>query len=53
MGDNRDDSLDSRTRLGAAPGPGWYVPLADVIGQVKYVCWSSVERFGRMGLAVK
>lgn len=53
MGDNRDDSLDSRTRLGSASIPGWYVPLSDVVGQAKYIYWSGFERFGRMGTAVK
>lgn len=50
LGDNRDDSLDSRTWNG---NRGWSVPLSDIIGQAKYIYWSGFERFGRMGLAVK
>jgi signal peptidase I len=53
MGDNRDDSLDSRARLASASTQGWYVPRADVIGQAKYIYWSGFERFGRIGMAVK
>jgi signal peptidase I len=50
LGDNRDDSLDSRTWNG---NRGWSVPLSDIIGQARYIYWSGFERIGRMGLAVK
>lgn len=50
LGDNRDDSLDSRAWN---RGRGWSVPLSDIIGQAKYIYWSGFERFGRIGMAVK
>ena len=51
LGDNRDDSLDSRSRAGESVG--WYVPLADIVGQAKYVYWSGFDRLGRIGSALK
>jgi signal peptidase I len=50
MGDNRDDSLDSRSWN---DGAGGFVPLADIIGRANYLWWSGIERVGRMGLALK
>lgn len=50
MGDNRDDSLDSRAWN---ENRGWSVPLSDIVGHAKFIYWSGVERFGRMGMAVK
>lgn len=50
MGDNRDNSLDSRSWNG---GAGGFVPLADIVGRANYLCWSGIERVGRMGLALK
>ncbi len=49
LGDNRDDSLDSRT---GKPN-GWYVPIADIIGRANFIYWSSFERLDRIGMAVK
>lgn len=46
MGDNRDDSLDSRAGW-------WFVPAENLIGRPNYVYWSGFERIGRMGLTVK
>jgi signal peptidase I len=46
MGDNRDDSLDSRSGW-------WVVPAANLIGPANYIYWSGFERFGRIGTAVK
>ena len=54
LGDNRDNSVDSR--FGAGPGgrsPWWYVPDADIIGRANYVYWSGLERLGRIGTALK
>jgi signal peptidase I len=50
LGDNRDDSLDSRSWNNGAGGA---VPLADIIGRANYVYWSGFERFGRIGVALK
>jgi signal peptidase I len=54
LGDNRDNSVDSR--IGAVPGggsPWWYVPEADIIGRVNYIYWSGFERLDRIGAALK
>jgi signal peptidase I len=53
LGDNRDNSVDSR--FGAAPSGStwWYVPDADIIGRANYIYWSGFERFGRIGVALK
>ena len=50
MGDNRDDSLDSRNWN---KGAGWAVPLADIIGRANYIYWSGFERLGRIGVTLK
>jgi signal peptidase I len=50
MGDNRDDSLDSRSWN---QGKGGFVPLADIVGRANYIYWSGLERLGRMGTALK
>ncbi len=50
MGDNRDDSLDSRSWN---QGRGGFVPLADIIGRANYIYWSGFERIGRVGRALK
>src|SRR5262249_50075745 len=50
MGDNRDDSLDSRSWN---QGRGGFVPLADIIGRANYIYWSGFERFGRIGTPLK
>ncbi len=50
LGDNRDDSIDSRGGLGSR---WWFVPAADISGRANYIYWSGFERFGRIGLAVK
>ncbi len=49
LGDNRDDSLDSRT---GKPN-GWYVSIADIIGRANFIYWSGFERLDRIGMAVK
>ena len=49
LGDNRDDSLDSRTWSSA----GWYLPAANIIGQAAYVYWSGIDRLDRIGTALK
>jgi signal peptidase I len=44
MGDNRDDSLDSRTVLnlsnGPAAEPGWYVPTENLVGRAEFIFFS-------------
>jgi signal peptidase I len=50
LGDNRDDSIDSRAGVGS---PWWFVPAKNLIGSAEVILWSGVERFGRMGMAVK
>jgi len=50
MGDNRDDSLDSRSWN---QGRGVFVALADIIGRANYIYWSGFERIGRIGTALK
>ena len=50
MGDNRDNSLDSRSWT---DGKGRFIPSANIIGRVNYVYWSGFERLGRMGTALK
>lgn len=52
LGDNRDDSLDSRARL-AGQRFGWYVPLGDVIGRADLVYWSGLGRLNRVGISLK
>ncbi len=53
VGDNRDDSLDSRMASGPGQPLGWYVPLADITGRANYVYWSGFDRLGRIGMALK
>jgi len=50
MGDNRDNSLDSRSWNG---GRGGFIPAANIIGRANYVYWSGFERIGSMGTALK
>jgi signal peptidase I len=50
MGDNRDNSLDSRMWN---DGRGGFIPAANIIGRANYVYWSGFERIGRMGTALK
>ena len=45
MGDNRDDSLDSRTADRARLGPtgarvGWYVPAENLVGRAEFIFFS-------------
>src|SRR5580765_7252382 len=44
MGDNRDDSLYSRTALMFSNGPaaqlGWYVPAANLLGRAEFIFFS-------------
>ena len=44
MGDNRDDSLDSRTALVFSTGPaaqlGWYVPAENLVGRAEFIFFS-------------
>jgi signal peptidase I len=44
MGDNRDDSMDSRTPLtlttGQASQPGWYVPAENLVGRAEFIFFS-------------
>jgi len=44
MGDNRDDSLDSRTTLMLSNGPaaqlGWYVPAENLVGRAEFIFFS-------------
>jgi signal peptidase I len=54
LGDNRDNSVDSR--FGAPAGGNsswWFVPDTDIIGRANYIYWSGFERLGRMGMALK
>lgn len=51
LGDNRDDSIDSRSSIGGQAG--WYVPMTDVIGRPTYVYWSGFDHLDRIGMAVK
>jgi signal peptidase I len=53
MGDNRDNTLDSRPRLTWGREAGWSVPLSDVVGRVNYIYWSGFDRLGRIGTALK
>jgi signal peptidase I len=50
MGDNRDDSLDSR--FWAQRG-GWYLPAGNVTGQATYIYWSDLDHLDRIGRALK
>ena len=52
MGDNRDNSLDSRTQ-GPAGARGWYVPLGNIIGRANYIYWSGFGHLDRIGTALK
>lgn len=44
MGDNRDDSMDSRTHLtlstGQAAQTGWYVPAENLVGRAEFIFFS-------------
>jgi signal peptidase I len=52
LGDNRDDSLDSRH--GQALGANWwFVPADHLIGRANYIYWSGFDRLGRIGQALK
>ena len=52
LGDNRDDSLDSRH--GHSRGAAWwYVPADHLIGRANYIYWSGFDRLDRIGLALK
>lgn len=50
MGDNRDDSLDSRYWVLRG---GWYLPMANITGQAIYIYWSGFDRLDRVGKALK
>ena len=50
LGDNRDDSIDSRAGF---KSEWWFVPAGNLIGPANYIYWSGFERFGRIGLTVK
>jgi len=50
MGDNRDNSLDSRSWN---DGRGGFIPAANIVGRANYIYWSGFERIGRMGTALK
>jgi signal peptidase I len=52
LGDNRDDSLDSRHGhpLGVS---WWFVPADHLIGRANYIYWSGFDRLGRIGMALK
>jgi signal peptidase I len=51
LGDNRDDSIDSR---GISRGSAWwFVPASDVTGRAVFVYWSGFEHLDRLGLAPK
>jgi signal peptidase I len=52
MGDNRDDSLDSRYG-GATGGRWWFVPGDVVVGRANYIYWSGFDRLDRVGQALK
>lgn len=49
LGDNRDDSLDSRFWAQR----GWYLPAANISGAATYIYWSGVDRLDRIGTALK
>jgi signal peptidase I len=51
LGDNRDDSVDSRSSIGGQAG--WYVPLNDIIGRPTFVYWAGFDHLDRIGMAVK
>ena len=52
LGDNRDDSLDSRHQ-DALSGRWWFVPADHLKGRANYIYWSGFERLGRIGTALK
>ena len=47
LGDNRDDSIDSRSQLGRQVG--WYVPMTEVIGRAAHIYWSGIDHLERIG----
>jgi signal peptidase I len=51
LGDNRDDSIDSRSVVGRKGN--WYVPAADFIGRATFIWWSAAFQFDRIGKAAK
>jgi signal peptidase I len=50
LGDNRDDSLDSRFW---ARGSSWYLPAGNIGGRATYIYWSGTDRLDRIGMALK
>ena len=50
LGDNRDDSLDSRFWVKVG---NWYLPAGNVEGRATYIYWSGTERLDRIGTALK
>ena len=53
LGDNRDESVDSRSGMGPDRRSGWSVPLADIVGQAKFIYWSGFGQLDRIGTALK
>ena len=62
MGDNRDDSLDSRTRLMLRDFAGttrdrdqlgWYVPAENLVGRAEFIFFSHDPIGGRLAGAVE
>jgi len=51
LGDNRDDSIDSRSPVGGQLG--WYVSPHDIIGRATYVYWAGFDHLDRIGVAVR
>jgi signal peptidase I len=52
LGDNRDNSVDSRFRPGGNAS-WWFAQDTDIVGRANYIYWSGFERLGRMGTALK
>jgi len=50
LGDNRDDSLDSRFWLQTGR---WYLPAGNIAGQATYIYWSGMDRLDCIGTALK
>ncbi len=51
LGDNRGDSLDSRSWADLAAR--WYLPAGNITGRAGYIYWSGFDRLDRIGKALK
>jgi signal peptidase I len=50
LGDNRDDSLDSRFWVQMS---NWYLPAGNISGRATYIFWPGTDRLDRIGTALK